>query len=83
MSRQIAYHDSKLTVITGIDHVLGKFFQIFDKEMEKETPEGLVFDWSEQFGFEINLTGIPNDRGYLKIVFDYVEEHKDDILKKC
>ena len=80
MSRETLHQDNRLTVITGIDHALGTFFQIFDKDLENETPdgEGIVLDWSELFGFETNLTGIPNDTGVLKILIMYVEEHGEE-----
>ena len=80
MSRQTVYHDSRLSVITGIDHAIGQFFQVYDKEMESETPdgEGLVLDWSELFGFETNLTGICPKLGVQAIIFQYIEEHGDE-----
>jgi hypothetical protein len=79
MSRQIVYNDSRLSVVQGVDHALGQFWQVFDKNMVNETPEGegLVLDWSELFGFETNLTGYPNNTGMPKLVFDYIEEFGD------
>jgi hypothetical protein len=55
MSRFTAYQDSRLNVVYGEDHMLGKFYQIFDREMQDETEEGegLVFDWSERFGLGV------------------------------
>ena len=77
MSRLTIYKDDRITVITGVDHALGKFFQIFDKEMENETPEGegLVFDWSEMFGIETNYTGYPQSMTPESIVDNYIKEH--------
>ena len=79
MSRKTVYHDSRLTVVTGNDHAIGVFYQLFDKEMEKETPEGegLVLDWSSLFGFETNLTGIPDSEGLIGIIEKYIIENKD------
>ena len=77
MSRKTVYQDNRLTVVRGIDHVLGEFFQIFDKEMENETPEGegIVLDWSQLFGFETNLTGYPDSMGVETIISSYINEH--------
>jgi hypothetical protein len=79
MSRKTVYQDKRLTVVSGIDHALGKFHQVFDKEMENETPdgEGLVFDWSELFGFETNCTGYPDSMGVESIIDNYIKEHYD------
>jgi len=80
MSRKTIYHDSRLSVVTGVDHALGKFFQIFDKEMQDETPEGegLVLDWSELFGFEVNFTGISKQIDIELIIAQYIMEHGED-----
>ena len=80
MSRKTIYQDSRITVVEGVDHMLGKFLQIFDKEMEDETPEGegLVLDWSEGFGFERNLTGYIYDDPQ-KVVDAYIDECREDI----
>jgi hypothetical protein len=77
MSRQTVYHDNNITIIAGTDHAVGKFLQIFDKRMEADTPEGegLVFDWSELFGLDVNYTGIPKDLPILDIVQKYIEEN--------
>lgn len=77
MSRNAIYSDGRITVYHGIDHVLGEFYQLFDKELEDETPdgEGLVLDWSQLFDFEINLTGIPKEAGVKAIIIDYVSEY--------
>ena len=78
MSRNTIYNDNRLTVIHGIDHVIGEFYQIFDNEMVDETQEGegLVFDWSQKFGFEVNITGQPNQVNVLEIIINYVSEFK-------
>ena len=80
MSRKTIYQDSRLTVVGGEDHMLGKFLQIFDKEMENETPEGegLVFDWSERFGIERNFTGYIYDEPQ-KVIDSYINECKEDV----
>ena len=79
MSRLNYYRDNRLEVITGEDHVLGKFFQIFDKDFIEESieGEGLVLDWSEKFGYEINHTGIPNQTDPENIVKQYIKENKE------
>lgn len=78
MSRKTDYQDSRLTLVSGVDHMLGDFIQLFDKDMENETPEGegLVFDWSQGFGIEVNLTGTPNTTPPKMIVDIYINEHK-------
>lgn len=79
MSRNTLYKDNKLTLVGGDDHMLGKFLQLFDKEMENETPEGegLVLDWSELFGLERNYTGYPNTMQPESIAENYIQEHFD------
>lgn len=78
MSRSTIYRDNRLTVVCGIDHVLGEFYQIFDKEMVDETPEGegLVLDWSQQFGFEVNFTGQSKSLPMKEIIANYINETK-------
>lgn len=63
MSRNIIYRDNRFILVTGLDHMLGTFVQLFDNNMVNETPdgEGLVVDWSQGFKYEKNLTGIPNN----------------------
>jgi hypothetical protein len=77
MSRLTIYKDDRITVITGVDHAIGKFFQIFDKEMENETPEGegVVYEWSELFGVETNYTGFPSTLEPQTIMDKYINEH--------
>jgi len=41
MSRKTVYQDNRLTIVRGIDHMLGEFVQIFDKEMEDEAFTGM------------------------------------------
>jgi len=78
MSRKTIYKDNRLTVVHGIDHVLGEFYQMFDNELVHETPEGegLVLDWSKVFGFEVNFTGQPNSVSVPEIITSYIEEFK-------
>lgn len=78
MSRKTIYKDNRLTVVQGIDHVLGEFYQIFDNEMVDETSEGegLILDWSKLFGFEVNFTGQPNSIPVPEIITSYIEEFK-------
>ena len=77
MSRKTIYHDSRLNVVTGDDHALGKFYQIFDKKFERESldGEGLVLDWSERFGFEINYTGISKQIDVELMVAQYIMDY--------
>jgi hypothetical protein len=80
MSRKITYHDNRLTVVKGNDHIVGKFIQMYDRNMENKTSEGegLVFDWCEMFGIERNITGCIFDEPE-KIVESYINECKKDI----
>jgi len=77
MSRVSIYRDSRLHVVGGDDHMLGRFIQLFDKEMESETPEGegLVFDWSEGWGVERNYTGIPS-KDPEEVIAEYIIQNK-------
>jgi len=79
VSRKTLYKDNKLELVGGDDHMLGKFLQLFDKDMENETPEGegLVLDWSQGFGLERNLTGYPSSMPPESIAENYIQEHFD------
>lgn len=79
MSRNTVYQENGITIVAGVDHAIGKFLQLFDKKMEDKTPEGegLILDWSELFGLEVNSTGISDKELPIeKIVLKYIEEHK-------
>lgn len=68
MSRITKYRDEKLEVIVGDDHMLGKFIQLYDKEVETPEGEGLILDWSERFGMNVNFTGIPSVNNMLEVI---------------
>lgn len=76
MSRVTIFSDNRLEVIAGDDIVLGKFYQIFDKKMRDETQEGegLVYDWSEYLGTEVNYTSLPDSLSPEKIIYNYITD---------
>jgi hypothetical protein len=78
MSRKTLHQDERFHLVEGDDHVLGAFIQLFDKEMETETPEGegLVLDWSKMFGYERNYTGVQGINA-LDICIKYIEEQTE------
>jgi len=77
MSRKVVYQDKRLTMVTGIDHMLGKFIQLYDNEVETSEGEGLVLDWSQGFKFERNFTGIPtNGTTAEKICDEYIKTNQ-------
>jgi hypothetical protein len=77
MSRNTLYEDKRLLLVGGEDHMLGKFLQLFDRELVDETPEGegLVMDWSELFGLERNYTEYPVSMPPESIAENYIQEH--------
>lgn len=77
MSRRTLFENSRLTLVGGEDHVLGSFLQLYDKDLQHETPEGegLIFDWSQGMGIETNLTGESNKEPPLAIVMHYIKYH--------
>jgi len=77
MSRNTLYKDKRLLVIGGNDHAVGKFLQMFDKQMTDATPEGegLIYDWSEMFGVETNFTGYSDTWLPDTIINNYIEEN--------
>lgn len=81
MSRNTLYTDYRLTVVGGDDHLLGRFYQIYDRDMEQETSEGegLVLEWSERFGYESNLTGITNKEDVNEVIVEYIREYAEPI----
>ena len=62
--------------------MLGDFLQLYDNELQNETPEGegLIFDWSQGFGTEANYTGISINTGKkpIEIIREYIKENKGD-----
>ena len=80
MSRKTIYQDQRLVLVTGHDHMLGDFIQLYDNDLISETPEGegLIFDWSQGFGVEINYTGINLELKPLDICLKYIEENKEN-----
>jgi len=85
MSRNTIYCDNRLTIVEGVDHVLGQFYQIFDRELQHETDEGegLILDWSSLFGFEVNLTGYPNSLGIESLIGLYKTDNSDISEPQC
>lgn len=83
MSRIILHNGNRFTVVVGVDHVLKSFAQIYDKTQVNKTPEGegLVFDWSVEFGLENNRTKIDinKPKSILKLIEDHIrsEEPKE------
>lgn len=77
MSRNTLYTDDRLIVIHGHDHMFGEFYQIYDKNLMDETPEqeGIIISWSDQFGYDTNLTGIPNKPNVLDVVNQYIQDN--------
>lgn len=78
MSRITKYRDEKLQVVVGDDHMLGKFIQLYDKDVDTPEGEGLILDWSERLGMSINYTGIPSVNNMLEvynIVSEYISEN--------
>lgn len=80
MSRKTIYRDARFELVTGVDHMLGNFLQLFDQEMVNETPEGegLVLDWSVKFKMERNYTGIPGNDA-LRIAIDYLRNYNVEL----
>lgn len=79
MSRNVIYKDERLTVVTGVDHMLGQFYQVYDREVETPEGEGIVLDWSEQAGYDTNLTGIPNKPIILDVINEYISDNGNPI----
>lgn len=75
MSRELLHYGNRFKVVAGMDHVLGLFLQMYDKQMISETPEGegLVFDWSQEHGCETNFTDV-------KVVNNNIEGVMETVL---
>lgn len=83
MSRYTNYQDERFIVVSGQDHVLGAFIQLYDNEVETPDGEGIVLDWSEGFGVSINLTGIPTQNNLVNVkntVQEYLKEHIENLI---
>jgi len=83
MSRYTNFQNDKLTVVSGVDHILGKFIQLYDKDVETPDGEGIVLDWSEGFGVSINFTGSPvknRENEVMRSVEDYLKERVDGLV---
>ena len=83
MSRYTNFQNERLTVVSGVDHMLGKFIQLYDKDVETPDGEGIVLDWSERFGISINFTGSPvknNEYEVMRSVEDYLMERVENLI---
>lgn len=85
MSRITNYKDDRFTVVSGLDHMLGGFIQLYDREMVEETPEGegLVLDWSEGFGISSNYTDSPvnnNEQDVMLVISKYISERVHNLV---
>ena len=85
MSRYTNYQDERFTVVSGVDHILGNFIQMYDKTMQEETPEGegLILDWSQGFGVSTNYTGEPignSEREVRSAVENYLKENVKNLV---
>ena len=79
MSRQTFYEDDRLTVVKGVDHMLGDFIQMYDNHITDDpSGEGIVLDWSKEYGYEANLTGLPKTEDPMEIVQQYIAEHGEE-----
>jgi hypothetical protein len=78
MSRHTIYSDERVTLVGGNDHMFGDFLQLYDKDLQHETPEGegLILDWSQHTGISINYTGQPTSLPVMTIIRNYIEETK-------
>lgn len=81
MSRTIFYSSEPLTIINGIDQIFGEFYQIYDKRFLNETPEGegLVLDWSANYGFNINLTELSNSLPITELIMQYIKNTTEEM----
>lgn len=81
MSRISFYRNETKEVVVGEDHVLGKFIQVYDKEVETPEGEGLVLDFSVGYGIDINYTGMSpkseNFNDIVCLVIDYVFKYAE------
>ena len=83
MSRIVNYKDDRLCFVSGLDHVLGKFIQLYDNEIETPDGEGIVLDWTERFGISINLTGESisnNEHEVLMMISKYLSKHNKELI---
>jgi hypothetical protein len=55
--------DGRHSIHYGVDPVLGKYFQLFDKEFEEPSGQGLILDVDMHQGVKVNLTGYPAPDG--------------------
>lgn len=84
MSRNLLYQDGRITIYQGLDVAVGMFIQMFDNELTEETPEGegLVLDYSEAFGYEINRTGFSSKTHTLdQILAEYITECTGELVQ--
>lgn len=52
-SKQVSEH---VLVITGFDHAIGVFIQVYDDRYHGE--DEYVFEWDQLFGTSVNLIGV-------------------------
>lgn len=80
MSRIVLYQNDNIEVITGFDPIVGEFYQIFDKDLCYETPEGegLIFECSMANGITVNYTGINSSNNIQSIITGYLNDKHHD-----
>ena len=65
MSRYTIYYTDKITLVSGMDHILGPFLNLIDIDQCTEAnDEGIIYSWSQLFKVEINntnLSGAPEE----------------------
>ena len=80
MSRIILYDNNNLQVVTGFDPMVGNFYQLFDKDLSYDTPdgEGLILEWSMANGLSVNYTDMKHSDNIQKIITNYMNNKFED-----
>lgn len=88
MSRNESQISETTWVINGKDKSIGRFIDIRDERVKDEQGEGYLVEWSDMFGFSVNLLDLSfkeltNFRTVIQKVNNYVEQQDPDSVYKA
>lgn len=81
MKDSILFKNSRFTILNDNDDLVGEYYVLSENEFETPDGEGVVFDWSDNFGYGTNYTGLnPNDFiNPLSLILQYIIEQYEYI----
>lgn len=81
MKKKVIFENGQITVTVRVHPILGQIIQLIDESMIDRTPEGngVMLDWDERYGVNINHTGISNKLPVSQILAQYIGQEETEI----